>query len=160
MSSCRNTETSPVNQFVVATLLLWAVAAPLVADDLPPGVVDTQQASDIPLSPAESQARITVPEGFQVTLFAGEPDIRRPIAFDFDDRGRLWVVENYSPRVAARWGYRPDCDPRRHQSRRPIRSTKSILGWWPLSDGNRAGSRRRVDCQFARVGVPTRSKSR
>ncbi|MEO2046628.1 MAG: PVC-type heme-binding CxxCH protein [Pirellulales bacterium] len=85
-----------MNQFVVATLLLWTVAAPLVADDLPPGVVDTQQASDIPLSPAESQTRITVPEGFHVTLFAGEPDIRRPIAFDFDDRGRLWVVENYS----------------------------------------------------------------
>lgn len=31
-----------------------------------------------------------------MTLFAGEPDLRRPIAFDFDDRGRIWVVENYS----------------------------------------------------------------
>jgi len=26
---------------------------------------------------------------------AGEPEIRRPIAFDFEDRGRLWVTENY-----------------------------------------------------------------
>lgn len=66
------------------------------ADDLPPGVVDTQNPRDVPLSPGESLARITVPEGFKVTLFAGEPDLRRPIAFDFDDRGRLWVAENYS----------------------------------------------------------------
>ena len=66
------------------------------ADDLPKGVIDTQDPSDISLTPAESLSRITVPEGFSVTLFAGEPDVRRPIAFDFDDRGRLWVVENYS----------------------------------------------------------------
>ena len=34
--------------------------------------------------------------GFKATLFAGEPDVVQPIAFTFDDRGRLWVVENYS----------------------------------------------------------------
>ncbi|MEX0936935.1 MAG: PVC-type heme-binding CxxCH protein [Pirellulales bacterium] len=66
------------------------------ADDLPPGVMNTQNPDDVPLTPEESLARITVPDGFHVTLFAGEPDVRRPIAFDFDDRGRLWVVENYS----------------------------------------------------------------
>jgi putative membrane-bound dehydrogenase-like protein len=36
---------------------------------------------------------MTLPEGFQVSLFAGEPDVVQPIAFTFDDRGRLWVVE-------------------------------------------------------------------
>lgn len=36
---------------------------------------------------------MTVPEGFQVTLFAGEPDVVQPIAFTFDDRGRMWVAE-------------------------------------------------------------------
>jgi putative membrane-bound dehydrogenase-like protein len=66
------------------------------ADDLPDGVVDTQNPGDVSLSPQESLARIAVPDGFRVTLFAGEPDLRRPIAFDFDDRGRLWVAENYS----------------------------------------------------------------
>ncbi len=34
-----------------------------------------------------------VPEGFSVKLFAGEPDVRQPISFCIDDRGRLWVVE-------------------------------------------------------------------
>ena len=66
------------------------------ADDLPDGVVDTQNPADVSLTPAESLARITVPDGFNVSLFAAEPDLRRPIAFDFDDRGRIWVVENYS----------------------------------------------------------------
>lgn len=66
------------------------------ADELPPGVEDTQNPADVSLSPAESLARITVPDGFNVSLFAAEPDLRRPIAFDFDDRGRIWVVENYS----------------------------------------------------------------
>lgn len=37
-----------------------------------------------------------VPEGFQVTLFAGEPDVQQPIGFCIDDRGRLWVAEAYN----------------------------------------------------------------
>jgi putative membrane-bound dehydrogenase-like protein len=37
-----------------------------------------------------------VPEGFSVSLFAGEPDVRQPIGLCFDDRGRIWVAENYS----------------------------------------------------------------
>ncbi|MDR3635254.1 MAG: c-type cytochrome [Isosphaeraceae bacterium] len=49
-----------------------------------------------PLSLAEAPKRMTVPEGFRVTLFAGEPDVRQPIAFTVDRRGRLWVVENFS----------------------------------------------------------------
>ena len=39
---------------------------------------------------------MTVPAGFKVTLFAGEPDVVQPIAFAIDDRGRLWVAEAYS----------------------------------------------------------------
>jgi putative membrane-bound dehydrogenase-like protein len=46
-----------------------------------------------PLPPAQAAAAMTVPEGFQVTLFAGEPDVVQPIAMTFDARGRLWVVE-------------------------------------------------------------------
>src|SRR5262249_19240848 len=46
-----------------------------------------------PLAPAEAPKHMTLPDGFQVTLFASEPDVVQPIAFTFDDRGRLWVVE-------------------------------------------------------------------
>ena len=76
--------------------VLWISLPVLAEDDLPEGVANSQNPNDITLSPEESLQRITVPEGFEVSLFAAEPDIRRPIAFDFDDRGRLWVVENYS----------------------------------------------------------------
>jgi len=45
-----------------------------------------------------------VPKGFNVTLFAGEPDIKQPIAFCIDDRGRLWVAEanNYPDKNAGK----------------------------------------------------------
>src|SRR5258705_10079373 len=63
---------------------------------LPQGVVNTQVPKDKPLPPEEALRRITVPDGFSVSLFAGEPNVMQPIAFDFDDRGRLWVVECFS----------------------------------------------------------------
>lgn len=49
-----------------------------------------------PLSPEIAASTMIVPEGFQVTLFAGEPDVQQPIGFCIDDRGRLWVAEAYS----------------------------------------------------------------
>jgi putative membrane-bound dehydrogenase-like protein len=53
-------------------------------------------AQDVPLSPEKSAERIKLPEGFRATLFAGEPDLVKPIAMTLDDRGRLWVVESHS----------------------------------------------------------------
>jgi putative membrane-bound dehydrogenase-like protein len=47
------------------------------------------------LPPEKAASVMTVPEGFKVTLFAGEPDVHQPIAFTIDDRGRLWVAEAY-----------------------------------------------------------------
>jgi putative membrane-bound dehydrogenase-like protein len=47
--------------------------------------------------PADDAARTTlVPEGFNVTMFAAEPDVKQPIGFSIDDRGRLWVAEAYN----------------------------------------------------------------
>ena len=40
--------------------------------------------------------RLTLLPGGKATLFAGEPDVVQPIAFTFDDRGRMWVAENRS----------------------------------------------------------------
>ena len=51
---------------------------------------------DAPTPAADAPKKMTVPEGFKVSLFAGEPDIVQPMAFTIDDRGRLWVVENFS----------------------------------------------------------------
>ena len=46
-----------------------------------------------PLSPEDSMKRAQVPAGFELSLFAAEPDIEHPIAITWDHKGRLWVVE-------------------------------------------------------------------
>lgn len=44
-------------------------------------------------SPAEAPGRMTVPPGFVVELVAAEPLVRQPVAIEFDDQGRLWVLQ-------------------------------------------------------------------
>ncbi len=46
------------------------------------------------LSADESSKVIQVPAGFELQLFASEPDITNPIAMSWDERGRLWIVES------------------------------------------------------------------
>ncbi|HEY0455969.1 MAG TPA: PVC-type heme-binding CxxCH protein [Verrucomicrobiae bacterium] len=58
------------------------------------GAICTQAEPFSGLSPQKSLEAIKLPPGFKATLFAGEPDIVQPVAFAFDDRGRLWVAEN------------------------------------------------------------------
>jgi hypothetical protein len=55
-----------------------------------------------PFAPLEAARTMQMPKGFNVTLFAGEPDIKQPIGFCIDDRGRLWVGEanNYPDKKA------------------------------------------------------------
>ena len=46
--------------------------------------------------PERTVAKMFVPEGFKVELIAAEPDLHQPVAFAWDERGRIWVVEAYS----------------------------------------------------------------
>ncbi len=46
-----------------------------------------------PLTPEESAKLIQVPVGFDLELFASEPNIINPIAMEWDEKGRLWVIE-------------------------------------------------------------------
>ena len=41
-------------------------------------------------------AQMHVPEGFKVEVISAEPDLHQPVAFAWDERGRIWVVEAYS----------------------------------------------------------------
>ncbi|HYG76604.1 MAG TPA: PVC-type heme-binding CxxCH protein [Planctomycetota bacterium] len=52
---------------------------------------EPQLANNLP--PQEAAKAMTLPAGFSATLFAGEPDVVQPVAFTFDDRGRMWVCE-------------------------------------------------------------------
>jgi putative membrane-bound dehydrogenase-like protein len=47
-----------------------------------------------PVPVQESMKHISVPGGFRVELFAAEPDIARPIAMTWDNRGRAYVAES------------------------------------------------------------------
>lgn len=54
-----------------------------------------------PLSPEDSMKHLIVPAGFEIQLVASEPQIRKPIAMNWDERGRLWIAEtlDYPNRV-------------------------------------------------------------
>src|SRR5438094_261310 len=79
---------------LVLALLLCAPLPPLFAQKNF-GFDNTRPSGQPYLSPEGSLRRMRVPPGFEVTLFAAEPDVINPIAFTVDERGRLWVVENF-----------------------------------------------------------------
>jgi putative membrane-bound dehydrogenase-like protein len=55
---------------------------------------DNRKGSGQPyLSPAETVSRMKPAEGFEVKLFAAEPQLVNPIAMTVDEKGRVWVVE-------------------------------------------------------------------
>jgi putative membrane-bound dehydrogenase-like protein len=76
--------------FFLTTIALVAITAPSA-------FAAEAKTSNAPfLGPAEAVAKMDIPPDFAVSIFAAEPDIGEPIAFTFDDRGRIWVVENYN----------------------------------------------------------------
>lgn len=48
-----------------------------------------------PLTPEEERLALQLPDGFEVQLFASEPEIGKPLNMSFDDRGRMWVTQSY-----------------------------------------------------------------
>lgn len=45
-------------------------------------------------TPEEELKGFHLPSGFEINLFASEPDITKPINMEFDDKGRLWVTHS------------------------------------------------------------------
>jgi putative membrane-bound dehydrogenase-like protein len=54
------------------------------------------------LTPEQAVKEMTLVDGYNVNAWAGEPMVVQPMAFCWDDRGRLWVAENldYENRVS------------------------------------------------------------
>jgi len=44
-------------------------------------------------APEEAVRRMTLPPGLEAQLVASEPMVRQPVAIEFDDLGRLWVIQ-------------------------------------------------------------------
>ncbi|HSU56026.1 MAG TPA: PVC-type heme-binding CxxCH protein, partial [Candidatus Dormibacteraeota bacterium] len=82
----------------------FEIAKAANANELPP----IDQLKFAGLSPEDAAKEMTLPPGFTATLFAGEPDVKQPIAFAIDDRGRLWVAEAYTYPIRATEGQGKD----------------------------------------------------
>ena len=69
------------NRSTVSTTALWALA---------------QREGRLAkfLTPDQAVAQMTTIDGYRVNAWAAEPMIVQPMAFCWDDRGRLWVAEN------------------------------------------------------------------
>ena len=84
------------------TKLLAACASLLICQALAahePEVEESPntQSPDIPFTPpTEALGLVDLPDGFQATLFAAEPNVHQPIGATFDAKGRLWVAECYT----------------------------------------------------------------
>jgi putative membrane-bound dehydrogenase-like protein len=56
------------------------------AESFPPGV-------PAPLPPTEAKKSFTLAKGLTIQLLAHEPLVRQPVCINFDERGRLWVLQ-------------------------------------------------------------------
>ena len=52
-----------------------------------------REAQQTPLSPRESMDHFKVPDDLQVDLVLAEPIVSQPLFMNFDERGRLWVMQ-------------------------------------------------------------------
>jgi len=48
-----------------------------------------------PLTAEEERLGFKLPPGFEIQLFASEPDIDKPINMTFDAKGRMWVTQSF-----------------------------------------------------------------
>lgn len=59
-------------------------------------IYDTQAVTIPMMDPAEVISKAQLPPGFSLVCSAHEPDVQQPIGMSWDDRGRLWIAENYT----------------------------------------------------------------
>ncbi len=62
----------------------------------PDGVKNTEEPEAEPINATKALNGMTLPDGFDISLFASEPAVAQPVAMTLDDRGRLWVAECYT----------------------------------------------------------------
>ena len=80
----------------LCALLVIAASLPARGADDFPAPYDSEPSKEKPMAAADAAKAFRVPTGFQVEVFAAEPDVRNPIAMAWDPRGRLWIAENYT----------------------------------------------------------------
>ncbi|MBT5902579.1 MAG: c-type cytochrome [Opitutaceae bacterium] len=78
----------------LANAIAWTLASPTDVNRSPidPSKVD-YEARQAGLSPESSLAAMQTPSDLEVDLLVAEPGIEQPVFLNFDERGRMWVVE-------------------------------------------------------------------
>src|SRR5687767_1981305 len=80
--------TAPLPRLRAMLLILFAVISAAPRAPAP------QPADAGPLSPEQALASFQLEPGYRIELAAAEPLVKDPVAIAFDERGRLFVVEN------------------------------------------------------------------
>jgi putative membrane-bound dehydrogenase-like protein len=78
------------------SLILFLAPWLVCADDFPSVYDSEKDQNGKPTTPEDAAEAFQVPEGFEVTVFAAEPNVRNPIAMAWDGKKRMWVAENYT----------------------------------------------------------------
>ena len=101
----RSSDLSPLRS---AALSVFLLTVPALAEEPLPDVKRLQTSPVLqhlksnpmptpPRTPAEQTvAQMYLPEGFRAELVVAEPELHQPVAFAWDERGRIWVAEAYS----------------------------------------------------------------
>src|SRR5439155_14119120 len=82
-----------IGLLLVLTVFLTLTEAALAQREY--GFDNTKPSGQPYLKPEESVKRMKVADGFEVKLFAAEPQVINPIAMTVDEKGRVWVVESF-----------------------------------------------------------------
>ncbi len=92
--------------FFVPVLLCFACEKPPRDDSKTSGPFFSENIRPTdPRTPEEERKGFILPPGFEVQLFASEPDIDKPINMTFDAKGRMWVTQSFEypfPNIAKR----------------------------------------------------------
>lgn len=74
-------------------LCVLVATMPVQAADQPPGA-GGPKANSLVDTPEAALRKFRVAPGLKADLYAAEPDVRNPVAFSIDERGRVFVVES------------------------------------------------------------------
>ncbi len=88
-----HTLTLPHYRTLLLRGLAWAGRRPVDALVLPSDLAALRYPEGGPVAPAKAAQTLKVHPDFDLSLVAAEPDVIKPVALDWDARGRLWVLE-------------------------------------------------------------------
>src|SRR5688572_26077311 len=79
---------------VIRCAMLWLATALIASAAQTNDPFAEYVRSTEPLTPQAEAKTFRLPNGFEIQLFAAEPDIAKPMNMAFDERGRLWITES------------------------------------------------------------------